>query len=76
VPALSEPADTDDWDGEVGFITDVVKRHEADLGGAHAYVCGPPPMVEAALPLLATLGVAGKRIYYDKFTTTSDPGRQ
>jgi propane monooxygenase reductase subunit len=76
VPALSEPADGDDWDGEVGFVTDVVKRHEAGLKGAHAYVCGPPPMVEAAMPLLATLGVAEKRIYYDKFTTTSDPAKQ
>jgi propane monooxygenase reductase subunit len=54
----------------------VVKRHASDLTGAHAYVCGPPPMVEAALPLLAQLGVEEKRIYYDKFTTTGDPGEQ
>jgi propane monooxygenase reductase component len=75
VPALSEPAPGDDWDGETGLITDVVKRHADGLAGAHAYVCGPPPMVEAALPLLATLGVAEKRIYYDKFTTTGEPGQ-
>ena len=66
----------DEWDGETGFVTDVVKRHATDLTGAHAYVCGPPPMVEAALPLLARLGVEEKRIYYDKFTTTGDPGQQ
>jgi len=70
VPALSEPTDDDDWDGETGFVTDVVKRYESKLKGAHAYVCGPPPMVEAAMPLLGELGVEGKRIYYDKFTTT------
>jgi propane monooxygenase reductase subunit len=70
VPALSEPADGDAWDGEVGLITDVVKRYENDLKNAHAYLCGPPPMVEAAMPLLAALGVPEKRIYYDKFTTT------
>jgi len=75
LPALSEPSDGDGWDGETGLITDVVKRHAADLTGAHAYVCGPPPMVEAALPLLATLGVQEKRIYYDKFTTTGEPGQ-
>jgi len=73
LPALSETAD-DGWDGEVGLITDVVRRHEDDLTGVHAYVCGPPPMVEAAMPMLAALGVAEKRIYYDKFTTTGDPG--
>ncbi|AIJ24417.1 NADH:ubiquinone reductase (Na(+)-transporting) subunit F [Amycolatopsis methanolica] len=71
VPALSEPGD-DDWDGETGLITDVVRRHETDLAGADAYVCGPPPMVEAALELLPALGVADKRIFYDKFTTTGD----
>jgi propane monooxygenase reductase subunit len=70
VPALSEPAEHENWDGEVGLITQVVKRHERDLKDAHAYLCGPPPMVEAAMPLLAALGVPDKRIYYDKFTTT------
>jgi propane monooxygenase reductase subunit len=30
-------------------------------------------MVEAAIPMLSTLGVPDKRIYYDKFTTTGDP---
>ncbi len=73
VPALSEPADGDGWQGETGLITDVVKQLAGGLKGAHAYVCGPPPMVEAAMPLLATLGVEEKRIYYDKFTTTADP---
>ncbi|WP_127502367.1 NADH:ubiquinone reductase (Na(+)-transporting) subunit F [Actinoplanes solisilvae] len=70
VPALSEPVEGEDWDGEVGFVTDVVRRHEADLQRAHAYLCGPPPMVEAAMPLLAQLGTPEKHIYFDKFTTT------
>jgi propane monooxygenase reductase component len=69
VPALSH----EDWDGENGLITDVVKRLRGSLAGAHAYVCGPPPMVEAAIPLLETLGVEDKRVYYDKFTTTGEP---
>ena len=70
VPALSEPQDGEGWQGEVGFITDVLMRYETDLKRAHAYLCGPPPMVEAAMPLLAQLGVPEKHIYYDKFTTT------
>jgi propane monooxygenase reductase subunit len=73
VPALSEPTAEDGWDGEVGLITDVVKRHETDLRRSHAYVCGPPPMVEAAMPMLVGLGAPEKHIYYDKFTTTGDP---
>lgn len=69
VPALSEP-EGDDWDGAVGLITDVVRERESDLNGVHGYVCGPPPMVEAALELLPQLGVAEDEIFYDKFTTT------
>ncbi|UOZ05149.1 NADH:ubiquinone reductase (Na(+)-transporting) subunit F [Amycolatopsis sp. WQ 127309] len=71
VPALSEPGD-DDWDGETGFVTDVLRAAGLDLKGADAYVCGPPPMVEAALELLPALGVADKRVFYDKFTTTGE----
>lgn len=71
VPALSEPGD-DDWTGETGFVTDVLRRAGVDLTGADAYVCGPPPMVEAALELLPALGVPGKRVFYDKFTTTGE----
>jgi propane monooxygenase reductase subunit len=71
VPALSEP-DDEPWDGETGLITDVLRRAETDLTGADAYVCGPPPMVEAAVELLPVLGVADKRIFYDKFTTTGE----
>ncbi len=72
IPALSHESPAE-WDGETGLITDVVKRLASGLPGAHAYVCGPPPMVEAAVPLLQTLGVAEKRIYFDKFTTTGEP---
>jgi propane monooxygenase reductase subunit len=72
VPALSEPEDGDGWEGEVGLITEVLRSKESDLGKTDAYVCGPPPMVEAALELLPALGVPDKRIFYDKFTTTGD----
>jgi propane monooxygenase reductase component len=70
IPALSEPTEDDEWDGEVGMITDVMAEHEPDLKGADAYVCGPPPMVDAAIATLTRLGVPEERIYYDKFTTT------
>ena len=73
VPALSELGDDETWDGEVGLITDVVRRHEKDLRKTDAYVCGPPPMVEAAIVLLDQLGVPEARIFYDKFTTTGAP---
>jgi propane monooxygenase reductase subunit len=73
IPALSEPSADDDWDGETGLITDVVARRESDLSGVDAYVCGPPPMVEAAIATLERLGRTEDHIFYDKFTTTGDP---
>jgi propane monooxygenase reductase component len=73
VPALSDEPSGDEWKGETGLITDVVARHESGLSRAHAYVCGPPPMVEAAVPLLTRLGVPEKHVYWDKFTTTGEP---
>jgi propane monooxygenase reductase subunit len=66
VPALSEG----DWDGETGLITDVVERCEESFDAVDAYICGPPPMVEAAQALLIAKGIPESRIYYDKFTTT------
>jgi propane monooxygenase reductase subunit len=73
VPALSEPLEGEQWDGEVGFVSDVVRKHEHDLRRTDAYVCGPPPMVEAAIAVLEDLGVKDGRIFYDKFTTTGEP---
>jgi propane monooxygenase reductase component len=70
VPALSEAADGDDWAGEAGLITEVVERMEPDLAEVDAYLCGPPPMVDAAIAMLERKGVPESHIYFDKFTTT------
>ena len=73
VPALSEPADGDEWDGEVGLVTDVVLRHESGLATKDAYLCGPP-MVDAAIAMLEAQGVPESSIFFDKFTTTGELG--
>jgi propane monooxygenase reductase subunit len=70
-PALSDPDGTP-WSGRTGLITDVVQAEETDLTGADAYVCGPPPMVDAAIATLTKLGVKESNIFYDKFTTTGE----
>jgi propane monooxygenase reductase subunit len=71
VPALSEAANNG-WRGEQGLITDVVDRLEPALQEVDAYLCGPPPMVDAAIALLVARGVPDAHIYFDKFTTTAD----
>jgi propane monooxygenase reductase subunit len=71
VPALSDCGEDEDWRGERGLITDVVARCEPELSEVDAYLCGPPPMVDAAIGLLVQKGVPESRVYYDKFTTTA-----
>ena len=70
--AVRGRAQANGWDGETGLITDVVDRLEEDLTEVDAYLCGPPPMVDAAIALLERKGVPESRIYFDKFTTTAD----
>lgn len=73
VPVLSHCAPDDaSWTGERGMVTDVVDRLEDGLADVDAYLCGPPPMVDAALALLERHGVPGGQIFFDKFTTTAD----
>jgi len=76
LPALSEPTPDERWDGEVGLITDVVDRLEGDLSGHEAYLCGPPPMIDAAIPMLEAHGVPEAKIFYDKFTITASEEEQ
>jgi propane monooxygenase reductase subunit len=72
VPALSDAGDGDGWEGEAGLITDVVDRLEDDdLADVDAYLCGPPPMVDAAIALLERRGVPESHIYFDRFTTSA-----
>jgi propane monooxygenase reductase component len=71
IPALSHCDEDADWAGERGLITDVVAKLEEELGEVDAYLCGPPPMVDAAIAMLDQSGVPESRVYYDKFTTTA-----
>lgn len=76
VPALSEPESEDEWDGEVGVITDVVDRLEDDLSDHEAYLCGPPPMIDAAIDTLNAHGLPEAKIFFDKFTVTATEEEQ
>lgn len=66
-PALSAPAPEDNWQGEVGLITEVVDRHVADGENKEAYLCGSPGMINACLNVLGKKGIGEDLIFYDKF---------
>jgi propane monooxygenase reductase subunit len=72
IPALSEPAAEDAWDGETGLITDVVKKLVTAGAEKEAYMCGPTAMIDAAIATLGRLGVKEADIFYDKFVTKAD----
>jgi Na+-transporting NADH:ubiquinone oxidoreductase subunit F len=67
IPALSEPRPRDNWSGEVGFITQVAAKYVPADGAKEAVLCGPPPMIDAAMRVLPSLGVSAEHIYFDKF---------
>ena len=72
IPALSEPAAGDAWEGETGLITDVVKRLVSSGADKEAYMCGPTAMIDAAIVTLTRLSVEATNIFYDKFVTKAD----
>lgn len=57
-----------------GMVTDEIPRALSDLGATtltQAYLCGPPPMIDAGVKLLTSAGVPLSAIFYDKFTDAS-----
>lgn len=70
MPVLSEePADST-WQGGRGLVTDSLGAIAGDYRFAscdQAYLCGPPPMVDAGIERLRALGMADGAIFFDKF---------
>ena len=52
-----------------GLVTDAIEQDHGDLNGWRAYLCGSPPMVEAATVLARRRGIAAGHIYADAFYT-------
>jgi len=67
VPVLSAPKPEDNWEGEVGLITETVDRQVPDATDREAYLCGSPGMINACLKVLSGKGFTEDQIFYDKF---------
>lgn len=68
LPALSEPErNAEPWDGATGMVTDVLHREMPSLRGHEAYLCGPPPMIDAAIEVLLATGCKQRHIFFDRF---------
>jgi Na+-transporting NADH:ubiquinone oxidoreductase subunit F len=69
--ALSDPLPEDNWDGDTGFIHQVVldkylKDHPSPEDVEY-YMCGPPMMNQAVINMLLDLGVEPENIALDDF---------
>jgi NAD(P)H-flavin reductase/ferredoxin len=73
-PVLSDEDPESDWQGCRGLVTDFLDHYLTNdsIHNGEGYLCGPPPMVDAAITKMMTLGVNKNKIYFDKF---SDQGR-
>lgn len=67
-PCLSE----EHWEGSTGFVADVVDADFESCRWHTAYVCGPPPMVEAAVKMLMRKRIFPKDVYREDFFDASD----
>jgi NAD(P)H-flavin reductase/ferredoxin len=56
-----------DWSGARGFVTDLLREDLLPPAGLDAYLCGPPPMIEAATSWLARQGLPVENIHCEKF---------
>ena len=75
IPVLSEEPDNTEWDGLRGFVTEHIRSQPIDLESAQAYLCGPPPMIDAAIKELEEAGVSSEDTFFDKFFDASSmPG--
>jgi len=64
-----------DWDGARGFVHDAARAHfGTGFCGHKAYLCGPPPMVEACIATLMQGRLFERDIYTEKFLSAADAG--
>lgn len=74
VPALSE--DAAGFGGMKGFVHEAAREHfRGDFSGRKAYLCGPPPMIEACLAALMQGRLYERDIHTEKFITAADASK-
>ncbi|MEX2474315.1 NADH:ubiquinone reductase (Na(+)-transporting) subunit F [Marinobacter sp.] len=73
VPALSQADEDGDWQGFRGYVHDAAKEHFDGRFSEHkAYLCGPPPMIDAAITALMRGRLFERDIFMEKFLTAAD----
>ncbi len=63
VSTVDPGGQTEDWDGQVGFVPTVLDAAKPSADDAVAVVCGPPIMIKFTLPVLAKLGFGTDQVF-------------
>lgn len=69
IPVLSRASE--DWEGEKGYIQDIVIKKNIPLDNAQVYACGSNTMIESAKKLLTEKGLNKKNFFSDAFVATN-----
>lgn len=73
VAALSDEPEGSDWEGGRGFVHEVAGEHfQSDFRDHSAYLCGPPPMIDACITTLMQGRLFEKDIFTEKFLSAAD----
>jgi len=72
IPVLSEPMNEDNWQGETGFVHQIVAEKFPDMSNFDIYMSGPPPMINAAVDLFTQQGAAKENMFSDSFEYSAD----
>lgn len=73
IPALNAPKHEDAWTGFTGFVHEAVADYfENKCSGHKAYLCGPPPMIDAAISTLMQSRLFERNIHTERFLSAAD----
>ncbi|MGR8949440.1 MAG: 2Fe-2S iron-sulfur cluster-binding protein [Gammaproteobacteria bacterium] len=72
--ALSDAADS--WGGARGFVHELAERHfDNQFADHNAYLCGPPPMIDACITSLMRGRLFEEHIFMESFFTAADAAK-
>jgi CDP-4-dehydro-6-deoxyglucose reductase len=69
IPVLSRARE--DWNGEKGYVQDILLKQSIDLSNAQVYACGSNIMIESAKKILLENGLNKNHFFSDVFTVTN-----
>lgn len=76
IPALNEE-ESAEWKGFKGFVHEAAQAHfDSKFSGHKAYLCGPPPMIDAAITTLMQGRLFERDIHMERFVTAADGAKE